>query len=71
MNEQRILDEIKSLRSDVAEIHMAVAGDTRLGIEGLPKRIKNLETWRHGINMRVAYTAGFVSALSPRRSRIT
>ena len=64
MNDQKILDELRVVRDDVAEIRLAVTGDTRLGIEGLPKRIKKLESWRHSINIRVAYTAGVVSALS-------
>lgn len=66
MSEQnpKLLEEIRKLREDISEIRMAVAGDTKLGIEGLPKRIKKLENWRHSIDMRVAYTAGVVSALS-------
>ena len=57
-------DEIRAARKDLDEIRLAVTGDSKLGIDGIPKRIKRLETWRNTINLRVAYTAGAVSAIS-------
>lgn len=66
-----IVSELKQQSRDLEEIKTAITGNTKLGIQGLVKRldvqeldIERLKKWRDNINLRVAYTAGIVSGIT-------
>lgn len=63
--------ELRAVGRDVEEIKTAITGNTKLGIQGLVKRIDGnesdiaaLKKWRDNINLRVAYTSGLVSGVA-------
>lgn len=47
----------------VKKTNLAVVGDTSLGITGLVKEVKDLSTWRKGIDVRVATISGCIAGL--------
>lgn len=51
-------DTEKQVLSDLEEIKRAVIGETRLGNEGLVRRVQKLENWRSSVNMRAAFYSG-------------
>ena len=44
--------------NDVAEIKTAIVGNSKLGIEGISKRVESLEKWRTKLNLRIAFWSG-------------
>lgn len=51
-------EDIRQLINDVAEIKTAIVGNSKLGIEGLSKRVDSLEKWRTKLNLRIAFWSG-------------
>lgn len=66
-----ILEVLKQQSRDLEEIKTALTGNTRLGIEGIVKRldrqrddIEMLKAWKNNITVRVATVAGFMGGVT-------
>ena len=55
--------ELRAMKHQVDEVHMAVVGNASLGVEGLVNRIGRLEGWRNSQEIQAAKIAGGVSAV--------
>ncbi len=55
--------DMEQLFRDIEEIKRAVIGDTKWGQKGLIRRVDGLESWKDSINLKIAYTTGFVVAI--------
>ncbi len=45
------------------EIHLAVCGNEKIGINGLVSDMREIKSWRRGIDLRVAKVSGLVTGL--------
>lgn len=59
----KLVSDVGKITSDVADLRKAVIGDETFGQEGLVHRVKDLETWKAKVTIRMATVAGGVLAL--------
>ena len=52
--------QLSEMREKLNDVHMALCGDERLGIQGLVKDVGNLKDWRRNLDLRVAKISGMV-----------
>lgn len=45
------------------EIHLAVCGNEKIGVTGLVSDMREIKSWRRGIDLRVAKVSGLVTSL--------
>jgi hypothetical protein len=50
-------------RKKLNDVHLAICGDSELGITGLVKDVHELKSWRRRIDVRVASIAGGISGI--------